>query len=73
MPSLQGDATFERLCVTIRGDGDVLLSEAIAGMLRGEDEVLAVTDAEGRVVGIVDRADLLHGLTGRPSTPGSIP
>jgi CBS domain-containing protein len=31
-------------------------------MLRGEHKVLAVTDADGRVVGIVDRADLLHGL-----------
>ncbi|BDG02375.1 DUF190 domain-containing protein [Anaeromyxobacter oryzae] len=41
---------------------DVLLSEAVATMLRGENKVLAVTDADGRVVGIVDRADLLHGL-----------
>jgi len=38
------------------------LSEAIAAMLRGSEKVLAVTDASGRVVGIVDRADLLHGL-----------
>lgn len=41
---------------------DVLLSEAIATMLGGDHEVLAVTDADGRLVGIVDRADLLHGL-----------
>jgi CBS domain-containing protein/PII-like signaling protein len=41
---------------------DVLLSEAVATMLRGDHKVLAVTDADGRVVGIVDRADLLHGL-----------
>ncbi len=41
---------------------DVPLSEAVATMLRGEQKVLAVTDADGRVVGIVDRADLLHGL-----------
>lgn len=41
---------------------DVLLSEAVATMLGGEHKVLAVTDADGRVVGIVDRADLLHGL-----------
>ncbi|HET7825219.1 MAG TPA: DUF190 domain-containing protein [Anaeromyxobacter sp.] len=41
---------------------DVLLSQAIATMLRGNHKVLAVTDADGRVVGIVDRADLLHGL-----------
>lgn len=39
-----------------------LLSEAIATMLRGNDKVLAVTDREGRLAGIVDRADLLHGL-----------
>jgi CBS domain-containing protein len=41
---------------------DVRLSEAVATMLRGEQKVLAVTDADGRLVGIVDRADLLHGL-----------
>ena len=41
---------------------DVLLSDAIATMLRANHKVLAVTDAAGRVVGIVDRADLLHGL-----------
>lgn len=41
---------------------DVRLSEAIATMLRGDHKVLAVTDAGGRLVGIVDRADLLHGL-----------
>ena len=38
------------------------LAQAIAVMLRGSEKVLAVTDASGRVVGIVDRADLLHGL-----------
>ena len=41
---------------------DTLLSEAVATMLGGGHKVLAVTDAGGRVVGIVDRADLLHGL-----------
>jgi CBS domain-containing protein len=41
---------------------DVLVSQAVATMLRGNHKVLAVTDADGRVVGIVDRADLLHGL-----------
>jgi len=41
---------------------DVLLSQAIAQMLREGQKVLAVTDQEGRLVGIVDRADLLHGL-----------
>lgn len=38
------------------------LSEAIRTMLRENQKVLAVTDASGRLTGIVDRADLLHGL-----------
>ncbi len=46
---------------------DVLLSEAIARMLREGQKVLAVTDGGGRLVGIVDRADLLHGLI--PAAP----
>jgi CBS domain-containing protein len=41
---------------------DVLLSDAIATMLRNDQKVLAVTDAQGRLVGMVDRADLLHAL-----------
>ncbi len=41
---------------------DTLLSAAIATMLRGNDKVLAVVDASGRLAGVVDRADLLHGL-----------
>lgn len=41
---------------------DTLLSDAIASMLRGSHKVLAVTDKDGRLVGMVDRADLLHGL-----------
>jgi CBS domain-containing protein len=41
---------------------DTLVSAAIATMLSGNHKVLAVTDAAGRLVGIVDRADLLHGL-----------
>jgi len=44
-----------------------LLSDAIAGMLRGSCKVLAVTDAAGRLVGRVDRADLLHGLASASS------
>jgi PII-like signaling protein/CBS-domain-containing membrane protein len=35
---------------------------AIQRMLRGNHKVLAVTDAAGRLAGIVDRADLLRGL-----------
>jgi CBS domain-containing protein len=38
------------------------LHEAISLMLDGRHKVLAVTDVEGRLVGMVDRADLLHGL-----------
>ncbi len=45
---------------------DALLSEGIAAMLRGNHKVLAVTDPSGRLVGIVDRADLLHGLLPPP-------
>jgi len=41
---------------------DTLLGDAIGAMLRGNRKVLAVTDASGRLVGMVDRADLLHGL-----------
>ncbi|HEX9051225.1 MAG TPA: DUF190 domain-containing protein [Anaeromyxobacter sp.] len=45
---------------------DERVSAAIAKMLRGNHKVLAVTDASGRLVGIVDRADLLHGLLPPP-------
>lgn len=41
---------------------DVVLSEAIAVMLRDRHKVLAVVDAAGCLAGVVDRADLLHGL-----------
>jgi CBS domain-containing protein len=41
---------------------DTLLGDAIAAMLRGNHKVLAVVDEAGRLVGMVDRADLLHGL-----------
>jgi len=41
---------------------ETLLSNAIARMLRGSHKVLAVVDAGRHLVGIVDRADLLHGL-----------
>ncbi len=44
---------------------DTLLSDAIARMLKGNFKVIAVTDAGGHLVGIVDRADLLHGLVSR--------
>jgi CBS domain-containing protein len=35
---------------------------AIAEMLGGQHKIVAVVDAEQRLVGVVDRADLLHGL-----------
>ncbi len=45
---------------------DTLLRDAIATMLQGhEHKLLAVTDSQGRFVGAVDRADLLHGLASR--------
>lgn len=38
------------------------LREAIAAMLRGKYKIVAVVDAEKRLVGVLDRADLLLGL-----------
>ena len=49
-----------RQVATVREDAAV--SEAVATMLRGDQKVVAVTDASGHLAGIVDRADLLHGL-----------
>ncbi|HTP51933.1 MAG TPA: DUF190 domain-containing protein [Anaeromyxobacteraceae bacterium] len=47
-----------------------LLSAAIATMLRESHKVLAVVDSDGRLSGIVDRADLLHGLVWRKDEGG---
>ena len=41
---------------------DTPLSKAIAAMLRGSHKLVAVVDAEGRLVGELDRADVLRGL-----------
>jgi CBS domain-containing protein len=41
---------------------DAPLREAIAAMLGGKHKIVAVVDAEKRLVGVLDRADLLHGL-----------
>jgi len=41
---------------------DTPLGAAIASMLEADRKILAVVDAEGRLAGIVDRADLLRGL-----------
>ena len=38
------------------------LRDAVALMLPGKHKILAVVDADKRLVGILDRADLLHGL-----------
>lgn len=38
------------------------LSEAIASMLQGRHKIVAVVDGEQRLVGCLDRADLLRGL-----------
>jgi CBS-domain-containing membrane protein len=41
---------------------DVLLAEAVGLVVRERHKVLAVVDADGRLTGMLDRADLLHGL-----------
>lgn len=41
---------------------DTPLREAIASMLAGEHKIIAVVDAEKRLVGCLDRADILRGL-----------
>jgi CBS domain-containing protein len=38
------------------------IRDAIAAMLVGGHKIIAVVDAEQRLVGVLDRADLLHGL-----------
>jgi CBS domain-containing protein len=45
-----------------RVEEGALLSDAIGRMLHEGQKVVAVTDAAGRLVGMVDRADLLRGL-----------
>jgi CBS domain-containing protein len=50
----------------VRVEEGVLLSEAIGRMLREGQKVLAVTDSAGKLVGMVDRADLLRGLVLSP-------
>jgi len=41
---------------------DAPLREAMAAMLGGKHKIVAVVDSERRLVGVLDRADLLHGL-----------
>jgi CBS domain-containing protein len=44
-------------------DQSTPLRQAIATMLDGNHKILAVVDSEKRLVGVLDRADVLHGLT----------
>lgn len=45
------------------------LHEAIAAMLPGKHKIVAVVDADKHLVGILDRADLLHGLVSEKAGP----
>ncbi len=45
---------------TVREDAKV--RDAIAAMMAGSQKVAAVIDVKGRLVGVLDRADLLYGL-----------
>jgi CBS domain-containing protein len=39
-----------------------LLGEALVPMLQGKEKLIAVVDEDRRLVGVVDRADILRGL-----------
>lgn len=51
---------------------DSPLKDAIAAMLVGKHKIVAVVDAEKRLVGCLDRADILRGLL-RPEGPTTAP
>jgi len=51
---------------------DTPIGAATAAMLKADRKILAVLDAEGRLAGIVDRADLLRGLAS-PAEGGGTP
>jgi CBS domain-containing protein len=52
---------------------DTPIGAATAAMLEADRKILAVTDADGRLAGIVDRADLLRGLATPPGPePGAL-
>jgi CBS domain-containing protein len=38
------------------------LAQALAPMLQGKEKLIAVVDEDRRLVGVVDRADILRGL-----------
>ena len=42
--------------------GDKLLRDAIAPMMKAPHKLVAVVDGDGRLVGALDRADILRGL-----------
>jgi CBS domain-containing protein len=46
---------------------DQTVGDAVAPMMRAPHKLVAVVDANGRLVGAVDRADLLGGLLGTPA------
>jgi CBS domain-containing protein len=48
-----------------RAPVDMLLTQAVEVMLQAGAKVLAVIGTDGRLAGMVDRADLLHGLLRR--------
>jgi len=41
---------------------DQLLRDAIAAMMKAPHKLVAIVDKDGRLVGALDRADILHGL-----------
>lgn len=49
---------------------DAPLRDAIVSMLSGRHKIVAVVDADDRLVGCLDRADLMHGLLAHDS-PGA--
>jgi CBS domain-containing protein len=58
-----------------RARADMPVRDAIALVLAGAHKLLAVVDADGRLLGVLDRADLLRGLLPGPGaaatpTPG---
>lgn len=47
---------------------DAPLREAVVAMLSGKHKIVAVVDAQKHLVGVLDRADLLHGLVSLHAT-----
>ncbi len=51
---------------------DTPVSDAVQRMLEARRKVLPITDAEGHLLGVVDRADLLRAARGAESAGGSL-